>query len=112
MDALLRDLRFGIRMLLKRPGLSLAVIVTFGLGIGLTTTVFSIVNGAMFKGLPFERADRIVLLGRTAPARNEDFGNVGTSDYLDFQNQLTVFEHLGALEKKGATIHAPAREGC
>jgi hypothetical protein len=69
MDALLRDLRFGIRMLVKRPGLSLTVIVTFALGIGLTTTVFSIVNGAMFKGLPFERADRVMLVGaRTRPA--------------------------------------------
>jgi putative ABC transport system permease protein len=95
--ALLRDLRFGLRMLLKRPGLSLAIIVTFALGIGLTTTVFSIVNGALFKGLPFEDADRIVLLGRTNPARSETFGGVDAHDFRDFQAQLTAFESLGAL---------------
>ena len=44
MGAFLRDLRFGVRMLVKRPGLSLAIVATFGLGIGLTTTVFSIVE--------------------------------------------------------------------
>jgi putative ABC transport system permease protein len=97
MDALLRDLRFGIRMLVKRPGLSLTIIVTFGLGIGLTTTVFSIVNGAMFKGLPVERADRVLLVGRTNPARNFDFMLLDGQDFADFRDQQTVFEGFGAL---------------
>jgi len=104
MDALLRDLRFGIRMLLKRPGLSLTVIVTFALGIGLTTTVFSIVNGAMFKGLPFERADRVMLLGRTNPARNENFAGVGAQDFADFRDQQTVFEGLAALDVRAVNL--------
>ena len=97
MDSLLRDLRFGIRMLLKRPGLSAAVIVTFGLGIGLTTTVFSLVNGTFLKGLPFERADRIVLLGRTNPSRNVEFAAIDGHDIADFRSQQTTFEALGAL---------------
>ena len=84
-------------MLFKRPGLSLAVIVTFGLGIGLTTTVFSLVNGALFKGLPLERADRIMALGRTDPARNEQFSNVDGYDFVDFRAQQTAFEDLGAI---------------
>jgi len=104
MNALLRDLRFGIRMLLKRPGLSLTVIVTFALGIGLTTTVFSIVNGAMFKGLPFERADRVMLLGRTNPARNENFAGVGAQDFADFRDQQTVFEGLAALNVRAVNL--------
>ena len=97
MGALLADLRLGIRMALKRPTMSLVVILTFGLGIGLTTTVFSIVNGAAFRGLPFERADRIMLVGRTNPARNVTFSGVGVHDYLDFREQQTVFEGLGAV---------------
>ena len=97
MDSLLRDLRFGIRMLLKRPGLSAAVIVTFGLGIGLTTTVFSLVNGTFLKGLPFERADRIVLLGRTNPSRNVEFAAIDGHDIADFRSQQTTLEALGAL---------------
>jgi hypothetical protein len=65
------DVRYGVRMLVRYPTLSLAAIVTFGLGIGITTAVFSIVNGAFFKGLPFERADRIVAVN-VAPERQED----------------------------------------
>jgi len=95
MDALLRDLRFGCRMLVKRPGHSLAVIVTLGLGIGLTTTVFSIINGVAFKGLPFERADRVMLVGRADPARNVAFSEVDVRDILDIREQQTVFEGLG-----------------
>ena len=104
MDALFRDLRFGIRMLVKRPGLSLTVIVTFALGIGLTTTVFSIVNGVIFKGLPFERADRVMLVGRTNPARNVDFMQVDGQDFADFRDQQTVFEGLGALDVRPVNL--------
>jgi putative ABC transport system permease protein len=53
MHYLWSDLRFGVRMLLKYPTLSLVAILTLGLGIGLGTTVFSVVNGGLFKGLPF-----------------------------------------------------------
>ena len=104
MDAVLRDLRFGIRMLFKRPGLSLTVIVTFALGIGLTTTVFSIVNGAMFKGLPFERADRVMLVGRTNPARNVNFQFVDGQDFADFRDQQTVFEGLAAFDVRAVNL--------
>jgi putative ABC transport system permease protein len=97
MGSFLRDLRCGVRVVLKRPGLSLAVVATFGLGIGLTTTVFSIVNGALFRGLPFPDAEAIVLVGRTNPARGFDFMGVEVHDYLDFRDQQTAFSGFGAL---------------
>ncbi|MGD8321638.1 MAG: hypothetical protein PVJ02_14335, partial [Gemmatimonadota bacterium] len=97
MGTFLSDLRFGVRMLVKRPGLSLAVVTTFGLGIGLTTTVFSIVNGALFKGLPFPDADRVVLVGRTEPARGVEFSGVEVHDFLDFRDQQTAFSGFGAV---------------
>ena len=55
------DLRSGIRALRTYPTLSTVAIVTLGLGIGLSTTVFCVVNGALFKGLPFEEPDRVVV---------------------------------------------------
>ena len=90
MDQLRKDLVFAIRMIVKNPGLSLIVIVTFSLGIGLTTTVFSIVNGALFKGLPFEDADQVMALGRTNPS--QDIQNMGVSvhDLVDWAEQQTV----------------------
>ena len=57
-------------MLLKYPTLSLVAVLTLGLGIGLSTTVFCVVNGGLFKGLPFPDADRIVALVATNPSQH------------------------------------------
>ena len=58
MNQLFTDIRSGVRMLVKYPTLSLVAALTLGLGIGLSTTVFCVVNGGLFKGLPFPDADR------------------------------------------------------
>ena len=60
MHALLRDVRYGIRSLLKAPGLTVVAMLALTLGIGLTTTMFSIVYGALMKGLPYPDGDRII----------------------------------------------------
>ena len=97
MDQLRRDLGYAIRMLFRRPGLSLIIVVTFALGIGLTFAVFSIVNGALYKGLPFEDADRLMALGRTDASRNIQFMNVSVHDFVDWSEQQTTFEGLTAI---------------
>jgi hypothetical protein len=80
MDSLLQDLRLAFRIARKNPGMSLIVILTFGLGIGLTTTVFSIVNGVIYKGLPFEDPGRIVAVGRTNLEQDVPFMGVTAHD--------------------------------
>lgn len=94
MDGLFKDLRYGVRMLFKTPVLSIIAILAFGIGIGLVTTVFSIVNGAMYKGLPFERADRLVSLWRENPERDIQRGGVSLRDYVEWQDQQTSLEGL------------------
>jgi predicted permease len=94
MDGLIKDLRYGVRMLFKTPILSLVAILAFGIGIGLVTTVFSIVNGAMYKGLPFERADRLVSLWRTNAERDMDRGGISFHDFIDWREQQTTLEDV------------------
>jgi len=89
------DVRYGVRMLFKYPTLSLAAVLTFGLGIGLTTTVFSVVNGALFKGLPFENADRLVGVVGTNPSRNQQRLPLGVQDLAVWRERQTVFEASG-----------------
>jgi len=89
------DVRYGVRMLFKYPTLSLAAVLTFGLGIGLTTTVFSVVNGALFKGLPFENADRLVAVLGTNPSRNQQRLPLTVQDLAVFQERQTVLEASG-----------------
>src|SRR5918993_1535116 len=67
LESMLRDVRYGIRSLIKAPGFALAGIVILGLGIGVNTAIFTVVNAVVLKPLPFADADRIVRLWHTPP---------------------------------------------
>jgi putative ABC transport system permease protein len=96
MHQLFTDVRSGVRMLVKYPTLSLVAILTLGLGIGLSTTVFCVVNGGLFKGLPFPDADRIVSLVATNPAQNQPRQPIGVQDLEIWKSRQTSFDRMGA----------------
>ena len=96
MNQLLTDIRSGVRMLFKYPTLSLVSVLTLGLGIGLSTTVFCVVNGGMFKGLPFPEGDRIVSLVGTNPAQNQPRQPISVQDLAVWQARQTSFDKMGA----------------
>jgi predicted permease len=100
------DLRSGVRMLGRYPTLSMAAVLTFGLGIGLSTTVFSVVNGGLFKGLPLPNADRLMALLVSAPARNIDRAPVSVHDLAVWQERQTVFEAFGAFSQSAINLSA------
>ena len=89
MQALLRDIRYGLRSL--GPGLVTVATVALTFGIGLTTTMFSITYGALIKGLPFSEGDRIVSMVRSNPTTNSRRMGSPISDYVDYRdNQRTM----------------------
>jgi hypothetical protein len=96
MNGLLGDIRYGARMLVKRPGLSALGIVALALGIGLTTTMFSIVYAAVLKGLPYERSDRLVAIFRNRPAQGIRVSAVGIHDFTDWRARQKSFDGLAA----------------
>src|SRR4051812_1923711 len=96
MNQLLTDIRSGIRMLFKYPTLSLVAVLTLGLGIGLSTTVFCVANGGMFKGLPFPDGDRVVSVVSTAPTQNQPRQPISVQDFAVWQERQTSFEKMGA----------------
>jgi predicted permease len=109
MTHLLDDLRSGVRMLLKFPTLSTVSILTLGLGIAMSTTVFCVVNGGMFKGLPFPEADRIVALVATNPAQGQPRAPLPVQDVAAFQERQTSFEVMGAYNI--TSVNLSAQEG-
>jgi predicted permease len=96
MQQLAGDIRSGIRVLVRYPMLSLVAILTLGLGIGLSTTVFCIVNGGLFKGLPFQDADRIVAVVATSPSQNQPRRPISVHDFAVWQERQRAFEQFGA----------------
>ena len=94
MSGLLRELRYAVRMLRKNPGTSLIAVLALGLGIGLATIMFSIVYGAVWKGLPFEGAEKLVHLERNNLAEDIESMEVPIHDLLDWREAQTSFEAL------------------
>src|ERR1700736_2082158 len=93
MHNLIQDLRHGARMLRKNPGFTLIAVMTLALGIGANTAIFSVVHGVLLRPLPYPQSDRLVWLSERTP----NFPSISISypNFLDWQTQQTVFEHLG-----------------
>lgn len=96
MSQLFTDLRSGVRMFVKYPTLSIVAILTLGLGIGLSTTVFCVVNGGLFKGLPFPDADRVVAVVATNVGQNQPQQLISAQDFEIWKQRQTSFERIGA----------------
>ena len=109
MTSLLGDIRYGVRILVKRPGLSALAVVALAVGIGLTTTMFSIVYAAALKGLPYERSDRLVAIFRNHPAQGVEFTGVTIHDFMDWREQQKSFEALAAFYVE--TVNVAGTEG-
>ena len=90
----LRDLHYGARMVLKRPGTSALAVFALALGIGLTTTMFSIIQGVILRGLPFEASDRIVAVTRATTQEPGQRDSLTLHDFVDFRDRQTSLEAL------------------
>ena len=94
MNSLPQDLRFGLRMLLKKPGFTVLAVFTLALGIGANTAIFSVVNGILLKPLPYPEPERLVTLWERNPLKGMDQELVTPPNFDDWQAQQTVFEHM------------------
>ena len=94
MNSLLRDVRYGLRMLRKRPGFTALAILTLALGIGSATAIFSVVNGVLLRSLPYPHAARLMVLTEATDKRPEI--SVAWPNYQDWRAQNHTFEELAA----------------
>ena len=108
MQAVLRDIRYGARSLAKSRALSAVAILALTLGIGLTTTMFSIVYGALLRGMPFPESDRLAAIARQNPERGPGFMQVPVHDFHDYRAQQRSF--VGVAAYYGGTANVSGTE--
>src|SRR5262245_59184786 len=89
-----QDLRFGFRTLLKQPGFTVLMILTLGLGIGATTTIFSVVNSVLLQPLPFKEPERLVMIWRNNLHHQPNKILVTAPDYKDFKAQSSSIDDI------------------
>jgi predicted permease len=108
MDTLRRDLRFALRGCARRPGFTLLAVLAFALGVGVTTTVFSVVYALLFRPLPVENARGLVSLSTIEEGSLP--GSIAFQDYRDYRSMNEVFSDAIAFAPITASLAAEARE--
>ena len=108
MQTLWQDLRYGARALLKNPGFTLIAVVTLSLGIGANTAIFSAVNAALLRPLPYN-ATRLVAIGSFNPQKEKRAYGASPADFWDWQEQSRTFEQLTMYSGGGIGIKESER---
>src|SRR5688572_17114472 len=104
MAGCVQDALYGGRMLVKRPGTTGIAVVALALGIGLTATMFSIVQGAILRGLPFEESEKIQFLSMVSPTNQGRGDPVTHHDFTDWRSLQASFESLEGYTNAGMTV--------
>lgn len=102
MHTLWQDLRYGARMLLKNPGVTMVAVITLALGIGANSAIFSVVNAVMLRPLPYQDPDRLVSLWAKVPDHGQ--WRATPANFLDWKKQNTSFADLAAFGASTMTL--------
>src|SRR5258705_1477751 len=87
MDSMIKDIRYAIRGLLKRPAFTAVAVLTLGLGIGVNTAIFSVINSVLLRPLPYEDPARLITFR----------SNQSAPDLADVEAQTKTFSKLGGI---------------
>jgi predicted permease len=104
LEQLLQDTRFGLRRLRKSPGFTVIAILTLALGIGASTSIFSVVNAVLLAHLPYKDPGRLAMIWGTNGGRGMNKTPVSPGDYFEWKEKNTVFQDIAASHDDQVTL--------
>src|SRR5512132_4148308 len=102
METLWQDLRYGTRMLAKSPGFTAVAVIALALGIGANTAIFSVVNAALLRALPYQDADKLVIVWEKS--RRNDQNVINPPNFIDSSEHNNVFTDMAATFDRSAVL--------
>ena len=94
MEMFWQDIRYGVRMLLKAPSISIVATIALALGIGANTAIFSVVNAVLLRPLSFASSEQLMNIWETDSVRGYTRGSASYPNFVDWREQNHVFEHI------------------
>jgi predicted permease len=102
MRILQQDLRYGARMLAKKPLFTIVAVITLALGIGANTAIFSVVNAVLLRSLPYHNPDQLIVLSTTSPGGDRD--GLSVPEAQDYQAQMKSLEDLAVFQTQSVNV--------
>jgi hypothetical protein len=118
MTTLWRDILYGFRLLVKKPGFTVVAALSLALGIGANTVIFSLINTTLLRPLPYPDADRLVMIWSVPQDRKDQLNGVMALNYMAFRERAKSFAAMGGIRGNvcnvGADEHGqpPERVDC
>jgi putative ABC transport system permease protein len=104
METFLQDIRYAVRMLLKKPGFTAVTVLTLALGIGANTAIFTVVDAALLRSLPYREPDRLVHLWETNQQQEFHQREASYPDYLTWKEQNHSFDQMAGYSRGSFTL--------
>ena len=109
METLWRDVKYGVRTLLRSPGFTAIAVLTLALGIGANTAIFSVVHGVVLSSLPYRQPDQLVVVWAKNPQGRNMGRNISPSypDFQDWQRNTRSFQEMAAFTLQAYDLTNP-----
>ena len=104
LETLFQDLRFGLRVLRKKPGFTAAAVLTLALGIGANSAIFSVVYAVLLRPLPLKDPDRLVSIEKQNPSRGWTRNSISAAEFLEWRKNSRAFANLAAFSGKTCVL--------
>src|SRR5882724_6873979 len=104
MNTLIRDLRYGLRMLSKNPGATLVAVIALAFGIGANSAIFSVVNAVLLQPLRYKDPEHLVVIWETKLSKGILREQVSPPDFRDWTEQSRAFDQIAALRSQPSVL--------